>query len=125
MSTQKEIETIIINGVEYVKKSEVAEQAQELNGLKHAIIRTRSAGVFAGYIESQNGQEITLVKARRLWQWAGAASLSQLAMEGTSKPTECKFPQEVNRVKLFEVIEILDTTQKAKNSIDSVKIWSV
>lgn len=118
------IETIKINEVEYVRKDSLqGEKSPDLNGLKHAIVRTHSAGVFAGYIESQNGQEITLVKARRLWQWAGAASLSQLAMEGTSDPKSCKFPQEVDRVKLFQVIEILDTTKKAKDSIDSVKIW--
>jgi hypothetical protein len=122
---QKEIEVISINGVDYVKKQDLPKQSEELNGLKHAIIRTRSAGVFAGYIESQNGQEITLIKARRIYQWVGAATLSQLAMEGTSNPSACKFPEEVNRVKLFEVIEILDTTQKAKQSIDSVKVWKV
>ncbi len=120
------IETIKINEVEYVRKdSLLAVKSPDLNGLKHCIIRTRSAGVFAGYIESQNGQEVTLVKARRLWQWAGAASLSQLSMEGSSDTKNCKFPQEVDRVKLFEVLEILDTTKKAKDSIDSVKIWKV
>lgn len=119
----KEIETIKINEVEYVRKDSLTQKAPDLNGLKHAIVRTYSAGVFAGYIESQSGQEVTMVNARRLWQWAGAASLSQLAMEGTSNPSSCKFPQEVDRVKLFQVIEILDTTKKAKESIDSVKVW--
>lgn len=123
--SQKEIETISINGVDYVKKDQIKEKSPDLNGLKHAIIRTRSAGVFAGYIESQNGQEIVMIRARRLWQWAGAASLSQLAMEGTSNPTGCKFPQEVDRIKLFEVLEIIDTTKKAKESIDKVSIWKV
>lgn len=120
----KPIETIKINEVEYVRRDSLSQTAPTLNGLKHAIIRTRNAGVFAGYIESQSGQELTLVKARRLYQWAGSASLSQMAQEGTSAPASCKFPCEVDRVKLFEVIEILDTTEKAKKSIDSVKVWS-
>ena len=61
--------------------------------------------------------------ARRLWMWAGACSLSQLAMEGTKNPDDCKFPCEVHRVELFEVIEILDVTKKAIDSIKGVRIW--
>ena len=61
--------------------------------------------------------------ARRLWYWEGAASLSQMAMEGTSKPSECKFPCEVERVELLNAIEILDTTEKAEKSIKAVPIW--
>lgn len=91
---------------------------------KYVIVRTYSAGVFAGYFESRNGREVVLTNARRLWYWSGAASLSQLCMEGTSKPKECKFPCPVNRVELLEVIEILDCTEKSKNSIESVSVWS-
>ena len=86
------------------------------------IVRTQSAGVFAGYLESRNSQEVVLTKARRLWYWAGAASLSQLAVDGTSDPKNCKFPVELERVELLQAIEILDVTEKAKASIDSVKI---
>lgn len=92
--------------------------------MKYVIVRTYSAGVFAGYLKSRNGQEVVLTKARRLWYWDGAASLSQLAMEGVSKPENCKFPCEVDRVELLNVIEILDITKKAKDSIAKVAIWS-
>ena len=87
------------------------------------IVRTYSAGVFAGYIESRNGQEVVMTSARRLWYWDGAASLSQIAMEGVSKPQNCKFPCEVNRVLLTQVIEILETTDVAKKSISAVPVW--
>lgn len=90
---------------------------------KYVIVRTYSAGVFAGELESRNGKEVVLINARRLWYWSGAASLSQLAMEGVSKPNECKFPCEVKRVELLEAIEILDVSDKAENSIKGVKIW--
>jgi hypothetical protein len=90
---------------------------------KYVIARTHSAGVFAGVLESRKGQEVVLRNARRIWYWKGAASLSQLAMEGTSCPNECKFPIAVNRVELLQVIEILDCTLKAKISIESVPVW--
>ena len=92
---------------------------------KYVIVRTHSAGVFAGELVSQEGQEVILRNARRLWFWAGAASLSQLAVEGTKKPLECKFPVEVPRVTLMQAIEILDVTNEARNSIRKVPVWQV
>lgn len=89
------------------------------------IVRTYSAGVFYGEIDSREGKECTMRNARRIWYWDGAASLSQLAMEGTSKPEECKFPVAVDMVVLTEVIEILDTTIEAQRSIEGVPIWKV
>jgi len=116
--------TIKIDDVEYVRKDQVSsEKADELDGMKYVIVRTYSAGVFAGYLESRNGQEVVLRNARRIWHWSGAASLSQLAEEGTSDPDNCKFPQEVDRVELLQVIEILDVKKKAQKSIQSVKVW--
>lgn len=90
---------------------------------KYVIVRTYSAGVFAGELASRNGQEVVLTNARRLWYWAGAASLSQLAMSGTSKPKECKFPVAVDRVELLQAIEILDVTDAARKSIEGVPTW--
>ena len=89
----------------------------------YVIVRTYSAGVFAGELFGREGKEVVLHNARRLWYWAGAASLSQLAMEGTSKPLECRFPCPVNSVILTETIEILDVTEAARISISEVPIW--
>ena len=89
----------------------------------YVIVRTNSAGVFAGTLESRTGKECVLTGARRLWYWAGAASLSQLAMMGTNNPELCKFPVEVRRVTLLEAIEILDVTPEARASIAAVKPW--
>jgi hypothetical protein len=90
---------------------------------RYVIVRTYSAGVFAGYLISRNGKEVIMGQVRRLWYWSGAASLSQLAVDGTSNPKACKFPIEVPRIELTEVIEILDVTDKAKFSIESVPVW--
>jgi len=90
---------------------------------KFVIVRTYTAGVFAGMLKKRNGKEVVLTNARRLWYWSGAASLSQLAVSGTSKPESCKFPVAVPSVTLLEVIEILDVTPDAQKSIESVPIW--
>jgi hypothetical protein len=96
---------------------------EKYKDLSYVIIRTYSAGVFAGYLELRKESEAILRDARRLWYWDGAASLSQLATEGVSKPENCKFPCEVDKVELFQIIEILYVTDKAKKSISDVKIW--
>lgn len=89
----------------------------------YVIVRTTSAGVFAGILTKKDGMEVTLKNARRLWYWDGAASLSQLAVEGVSKPQNCKFPREVPSVILTQAIEILPVTKTARKSIERVAIW--
>ena len=91
--------------------------------MKYVIVRTYSAGVFAGFLEKKEGREVSLLNVRRLWYWKGAASLSQLAVDGVSCPNECKFPVSVDRIQLLEAIEILDVTPKAKISIEHVPVW--
>ena len=87
------------------------------------IARTYSAGVFAGTLENREGKEVTLSNARRLWYWQGAASLSQLAVDGTSAPEKCKFPTPVPTVVLTECIELLSVTPQARKSIEAVPLW--
>ena len=120
-------EIITINGVEYVPASsiEVKEKAEELDGMPYVIVRTYSAGVFAGYLANRNGQEVVLKNARRIWYWDGAASLSELAVHGTAKPDKCKFPCVVDGVELLQGIEILECTKKAQKSIESVLEWKI
>lgn len=90
---------------------------------RYVIVRTYSAGVFSGFVESENGKEVVLSNARRLWYWSGAASISGLAVHGTSNPDACKFPIAVPRIRLTEAIEIVDTTETGRNSIEAVPEW--
>lgn len=117
--------SILVDGIKYVPESENnKKKAKTMKELVYVICRTYSAGVFAGYLESQKGQEVVMKEARRIWYWSGAASLSQLATDGTSKPSECKFPVAVDKIKLLDVIEVIDCTKKAQESINSVANWS-
>lgn len=90
---------------------------------RYVIVRTYSAGVFAGELLSKKGKEVVLTNARRLWYWTGAASLSQLAMEGSKNPNGCKFPCPVRRVELTECIELLDVAPAAEKSIKDTPLW--
>ncbi len=90
---------------------------------KYCMVRSKSAGVFAGTVSERDGQTVVLRNARRIWYWDGAASLSQLATKGTSKPAKCKFPAPVDAAMLFEVIEIIPISDTAAKSIESVPEW--
>jgi hypothetical protein len=117
---------ITVNGRVYVAEDAIPKNngmALKKKGMKYVIVRTYSAGVFAGYLESRKGQEVVMRNARRLWYWEGAASLSQMAIEGTSLPAKCKFPVAVERVELMQAVEILDVTEKARASIEAVVVW--
>ena len=87
------------------------------------MVRTYSAGVFAGTVQSRDGKEVGLTDARQVWCWAGAATLSQLATDGTSAPENCKFSDPVAEVLLTEAIEIIPITEKARASLASVTPW--
>ena len=116
-------EKITLNGDTYISEDCVSKKAPSLDGMEYVMCRADSAGVFAGYLSKRDGQEVTLKKARRIWRWSGAATLSQLSTDGTSDPSGCKFPCEVDEILLLEVIEIIPITDKAKKSIAGVEIW--
>lgn len=124
------METININGKEYVKKSELDNvqsnvMAEKVDGLEYVCIRTYSAGVHCGYLKERNGKEVELVNARRIWKWSGAFTLSELATKGVTNPTNCKFSCTVPRIYLTEVIEIIPMTDKAEKSIKAVKNYDI
>ena len=116
---------IVIDGTTYVPKgSEKLTKAPSLKGKEYCVVRTYSAGVFAGFFNRKTkGKEGTVYNARRIWYWGGAASLSQLANEGVNKPENCKFAQLVPEVDLKEIIEIIPCTEEGKKSIEGVSIW--
>jgi len=91
---------------------------------KICMVRTYSAGVFYGLLEKKVGKEGLVRNARRVWYWRGAASLSQLATEGTKNPSECKFPCAVDSVELSEIIETIPMSDKAIASLNGVPVWN-
>ena len=115
---------MIIDGVEYIKKTDALKEMYEDEELgEYVMVRTYGAGVFCGFLTEKNGDEVILLKARRIFYWSGAATLSELSQSGTSDPNNCKFPEEVEKITLLKVIEIISMTKKAKDSISEVKVW--
>lgn len=120
---QTNIEEIQINGRNYVPKDSASVVPAVVKDA--VLVRTETAGVFYGTLAEANmaAGVVRLTNARRVWYWSGAASLSQLAVDGTTKPKECKFPTPVPEITVAKVIEVIPLTQKALDSLNSVAVW--
>ena len=92
---------------------------------KQVIVRADRAGVFFGTLAEKNGSEVTLKNVRRIWYWDGAASLSELAVNGVTNPKGCKFCVQVEELEVLGVIEVIPCTDKAVESINNVPVWKM
>ena len=90
---------------------------------KYVIVRADRAGVFAGTLTEKQGTEVVMENVRRIWYWDGAASISEMALSGVSKPQNCKFPAPIEKILVLGVIEIIPCTKTAQESIQGVPEW--
>lgn len=116
------METITINGKEYAPIDHL-QQAPQKDGLNYCVIRTNSAGVWAGYIDlSKDSMCQEVYEARRLWRWWSEFTLSALAVQGyrEDKVKENMYAMPVHSVKLFEIIEVIPCSDVAREKIQSL-----
>ena len=92
---------------------------------QQVIVRADRAGVFFGTLAAKEGTEVQLTNCRRIWYWDGAASLSELAISGVTKPGNCKFCVPVPEIEVLGVIEIIPCTEQAVESINNVPVWKM
>jgi hypothetical protein len=129
MTTKSENE-ITVNGIVYVKKSSIPKQSAgaKLKGkMPYVLIRSYASGVHFGYLKSKKplGDRfvVELEDSRRVHYWDGACSLSQLALEGTKAPANCRISVEVQLIEIAEVIEIIPLSKKAAENLKGVPVW--
>ena len=89
------------------------------------IVRGDRSGVFFGTLAEREGQQVMLTDCRRLWYWSGAASISQIAVDGVAHPEACKFTVTVDSIIILDAIEIIPCMQKAIESIGGVYVWKI
>jgi hypothetical protein len=85
---------------------------------QHVVVRTYSAGVHIGTLIEVEGQAAELTNARRLWKWNGAFTLSEVATSGIN-PKNSRMSEPVARLVIFQAIEIIPTTDKARSTFDA------
>lgn len=84
---------------------------------KLVLIRTQTAGVHFGTLQSRKGQEVHLTRARRLWSWQGALSLSEVAMNGVTISSS-KISVPVDEIILTQAVEIIPLNAKCNLPCD-------
>jgi len=109
LSSDKEISSKKENKVEEIGNISLIGQ--------YVIIRTYSAGVWAGVLREKVKNEVYLADARRLYYWSNneGTSLSGISLNGLDS-SKSKICAPVNIVWL-EAIEIIPCTSKAKETI--------
>lgn len=90
---------------------------------QYYIVRAYSAGVFFGKIVSKNGDEITMDDCQKIHYWSGAGAVEQLAIDGVSKPQDCRLTVQTNSSVIKGWIQIIPCTKQAVTSLKGVPIW--
>lgn len=93
--------------------------------IPYVIVRAQKAGVHAGELASSAGGKVRLRNARRIWYWAGAATLSELAVYGSSSPDTCKFPPAVAEmwIPIADVGEVIYCRPAGEKMIRNQAEW--
>jgi len=109
MSKQDKIETIAINGVDYVRADQVTPKRMS----DRVLVRCRNAGVHVGTIKERTSDVLVLENANRIWRWRGANDLSYVAMHGVNRNEWTRISCEVPTITLTcsdvcEVIPVAD-----------------
>ena len=90
---------------------------------KKVMVRTYSAGVHFGTLKEKVGQQAILTDSRRVHYWTKAASLYQLAMEGSKDIGDCRIAMVVNEILLDRVIEVIPMTKEAIKNLYGSREW--
>ncbi len=93
---------------------------------KKCIIRTYASGVHFGTLRSQNGRQVELENARRLWRWDAAphgVSLSEVARHG-SVGTRSKICCVVDEMSILDGLEVIPCTDEAAKVIEGAEVYT-
>ena len=89
---------------------------------RSVIVRSRDAGVQVGTLIGYEGRTVTLKGARQMWQWKAAqgGTLFDCATYGVD-PNKSKFSASNARVIILDACAIIDCTDAAIKTMETVK----
>jgi hypothetical protein len=86
---------------------------------KYCVVRTCTAGVHVGVVKSRRGTETVLTDAKRIWNWQGANTLSEISLDGIA--TSSKVSEPVDSIFLTQATEFIPCTPKAEKILRNQK----
>ena len=91
---------------------------------KKCIIRTYASGVHFGTLVDQDGRQVELSDARRLWRWhtgGKGISLSVIATTGIDQ-SRSRIAVAVPAMTILDALEIIPATDAAAASIETAEV---
>lgn len=93
---------------------------------KKVLIRSYASGVHFGTLESEqftpSGKVVVLSNSRRIHYWEGAASLSQVAVDGIKTG---RVAIALKTIEVVNVIETIPLTNEAISNLENQPIWKI
>jgi hypothetical protein len=93
---------------------------------KKVLIRSYASGVHFGTLESEqftlSGKVVTLSNARRIHYWEGAASLSQVAIDGIKTG---RVAMVLPTIEVVNIIETIPLSDAAITNLENQPVWKV
>ena len=88
---------------------------------RKVIVRSKDAGVIYGEYAGNEGSTVHLKNGIQMWKWFAAKGISliDVAIYGIKK-SECKFSAATATVTIFNACALIDVTEEAASSIESV-----
>jgi len=114
--------TMMIDDVKYIREDSI--KTLDIDLSKLVLIRTYSAGVHFGTLKEHDREtnHVTLTNAKRIYQWSGACSLSQVAIDGVDVGNS-KISIAVPEITLGRAIEIIPMSAKAATQLFESEEW--
>ncbi len=82
------------------------------------------AGIWFGVVVEASVGSVLLKNARNVFSWEGAFTISELAVQGTVRPNECRVPRAVSEVWLLNPECVIPCTPQAEQSLTSLPVWT-
>ena len=95
----------------------------EIKKDQYYIVRADRAGVFFGKVAFCNTKEITMQEVRKLFYWDGACAVEELAVNGTTRPDNCRFTLVVPEMVIANPIQVIPCSESAAKIIKAVPEW--
>lgn len=85
---------------------------------KYVIVRAARSGVHFGLLQAKESDEVILLNHRKLWQWVGAFTVSEIAKYGVE--TSSKLTETVDTNCISECIEIIPVTEESRKCLENL-----
>lgn len=83
---------------------------------EYVIVRCRDAGVHAGTLKNIVGRQVELHDARRIWEWNGAFTCSEISQDGVDMENS-RLAKTVPKIILLEACEVITCSEKARKCL--------